>query len=336
MQVNNNKLAPRTAFTMVELVIVIAIIAILMAFLLPAIGGAITTARNATVTSEIANLEKAIAEFKLKYGVEPPSRMFLYEEEAGWDRTDIVTRESKAFIRQCWPNFDFDYSGQSGELDINGNDAIESANDGRIQLNGAECLLFFLGGMCATEDATGTSLRDASGSTMPSGTAGTIAKWFPLGFSTNAASPFVRGGSRVGPFYEFEPSRIKDINGGTLLRAMPEYLDTLPGQTSPYNFASSYGGRGYNVNASFVNTDLDLGASSVTSPTYVYLQSADTTEGTVSAVPFNNKSYQIISPGLDNQYGTGGAYDKDDGFSGFDDVQKDNITNFSGGVLDPS
>ncbi|MDB4731959.1 prepilin-type N-terminal cleavage/methylation domain-containing protein, partial [bacterium] len=174
MQIKNKQLAPRTAFTMVELVIVIAIIAILMAFLLPAIGGAITSARNATVVSEISNLEKAIGEFKLKFGVEPPSRIYLYEQEAGWDRTDLITRESKAFIRQCWPNFDFDYTDQSGELDINGNDAIESTDDGRIFLNGAECLLFFLGGMCATEDSTGAALRDASGSTPPSGTAGTI------------------------------------------------------------------------------------------------------------------------------------------------------------------
>ena len=120
---------------------------------------------------------------------------------------------------------------------------------------------------------------------------------------------------------------------------MPEYLDPLPGQTSPYLYASSYGGRGYNVNGSFVHVDLNLGSPSVasTNPTYVYLQSAATTEGSAAAVPYNKNSFQIISPGLDTQYGIGGAYDKDDGFSGFaDEVQKDNITNFSGGVLDPS
>lgn len=337
MKIRTHNSSTRTAFSLIELIIVILIVGILMGFLFPAVTSSIRTARNATVTSEIKNFEKAIAEFKLKFGVEPPSRIFLYEQEAGWERTDADTRRSVAFIRQVWPNFDFDYSTTSGELDINGNDAIDSATDGRIILNGAECLVFFLGGVCATEDASGTALRDASGSTAPSGTAGVVAKWFPLGFSSNPATPFVRGGTRIGPFYEFDSERLLNLPGSASNRGMPEYLDPLPGQTAPYIYASSYDGRGYNVNASFEHIDLDLGTSSFTSPTFVYIESDASTEGTAAAVPYNRKSYQIISPGFDQQYGTGGSYNATDGFTdGADQVQKDNITNFSGSVLDPS
>ncbi|WP_417851011.1 type II secretion system protein [Thalassoglobus sp.] len=328
----------RRAFSLVEIMIVLVIIGILLGLLFPAISKAITTARNATVTSEISNLAKAIGEFKLKYGVEPPSRIYLHEDSSNWSNTDLRTRESKAFIRQVWPNFDFTYANAptAGELDINGNGMTDSDP---IDLRGAECLVFFLGGVCATEDATGASIRGATG-VLGSGSA-PVTKWFPLGFSTDPEMPFARGsGTRVGPFFEFDASRLVDVSDSppaNILRNMPEYLDTLPGQTSPYLYASSYEGRGYNVNGSFAHTDLNLASSSITEPTWVYLQSDPSTEGTAAAIPYNKNSFQIISPGADTQYGTGGSYDKDEGFTGFaDGVQKDNITNFSGGVLDAS
>ncbi len=351
----------RVAFSLVELMIVLIIIAILMAFLFPAIGGAIITARNATVVSEVSNLEKAIGEFKLKYGVEPPSRIWLYEQADGWDAStntgdasDIRFRESKAVLKQIWPNIDFTYSAVTGnEIDIDGNDAIGSTNYGRIELRGAECLLFFLGGVCATEDGAGATLRGASGTTPPSGTATTVAKWFPLGFSTNPSTPFIRGGNRVGPFFEFESERILNIPGSATNRSMPEYLDTLPGQIAPYNYASSYDGRGYNTSTDaggYIQsyTDLNLGSSSVVSPTFVYIETktqdtadddgdSNTSEYKADSIPFNKSSFQIISPGIDQQFGTGGYYNSEEGFSGFaDDVQKDNIANFRGAVLDPS
>lgn len=336
---------------MVELVIVIAIIAILLAFLLPAISGAITSARNATVTSEIKNLEKAIAEFKLKFGVEPPSSIVLYERSGDgmngtphWnsdgssdqydvdgdgdrdnDDRSLRRRQSVAFLRQVWPEFNF----ETANFDINGDGDFEDT----LVLNGAECLLFFLGGVCATEDSRrsddSTPIRDANG-----GTSGTVPrtpqKWVPLGFSTNPVTPFARGGSRVGPFFEFDPSRIFEVNedDGDSSRTMPEYVDTLPGQRAPYIFVSSNGGRGYSAN------DLSLSTSSsprVVSPISPYTSDA------AGLIPYNQNSYQIISPGLDQQFGTGGVYNPETGFTGFDDdVQKDNITNFSGGVLDPS
>lgn len=346
MQIKNKQLAPRTAFTMVELVIVIAIIAILMAFLLPAVGRAITTARNATVVTEIKNLENGINQFKLKYGVDPPSRFVLYEQGTGgtapkWDddgARDLLRRTSVAFIRQAWPNFDFTL-----DRDFNG----DGDSDDFVVMGGAECLLFFLGGMNATEDAAGNQISTPNG---PVGT-GTPVKWLPLGFSTDPANPFIRTGTRVGPFYEFDSDRIINVSTAAN-RDMPEYIDPLPSQQFPYLYVSSNGGRGYTTTLDGSGNisgypDLNLGAGgSVPSMTYIFLESATVTASdtyVAGAVPFNKNSYQIISPGQDREYGVGGLYSVEDGFedgyssfTGFDiSVQNDNITNFSDGVMRP-
>ena len=67
-------------FTLVELVAVVLILAFLIALLLPALSGAMKTARNAAVGAEINQLAQALASFKAQYGDYPPSRILLAED----------------------------------------------------------------------------------------------------------------------------------------------------------------------------------------------------------------------------------------------------------------
>ena len=67
-------------FTLVELVAVVLILAFLIALLLPALNGALKTAKNAAVGAEINQLAQALAAFKAKYGGYPPSRIYLAED----------------------------------------------------------------------------------------------------------------------------------------------------------------------------------------------------------------------------------------------------------------
>ena len=63
----------RGAFTLVELLMVIAIIGILIGMLAVALGPVITTSREFAVTQEMSQMELAIENFQNKYGFYPPS-----------------------------------------------------------------------------------------------------------------------------------------------------------------------------------------------------------------------------------------------------------------------
>ena len=63
---------PRSAFTLVELLVVIGIIALLAAIVTPAVMRAQTSARNAAIKAEIDMLHMAMMNYKNQYGSFPP------------------------------------------------------------------------------------------------------------------------------------------------------------------------------------------------------------------------------------------------------------------------
>lgn len=267
-------------FTLVELLTVMIIIAILAALLLPAVNSVVRRARIARVVTEIKDLEAALANFKAKYGAYPPSYIKLYPPGQTWDP------RSKAFIRRFWPQFDFTTCG--------GLSGIQSV----VELDGAECLVFFLGGIP----------RDGG----------------LEGFSKNPSRPFALGGSRDGPYYEFDTTRLEDFDND----GFPALKDSLPGQSSPYVYFSSYEGQGYRrvvVSGQWRNAD------NLRWMRYVYYQTFDRNDPRKSR-PYNPRGFQIISPGADGKHGTGGLYDPNDP-SSLGQEDKDNITNFSDGPL---
>lgn len=312
--------ALRQAFSLIELMVVLMIITILAGLLLSGVMSARAAALNAAVVAEMKNFEKSIADFSLKFGVEPPSEIYLFEDPNGWSggvpiptltpaQTTAAALRSRSLIREIWPQFNFalprDINGDDDKLDL-------------IHLTGAECLVFFLGGVNAT------NVVDKSGGlqTTPvaASTGAPIERWEPLGFSVNPANPFARGGSRLGPFYVFDSLRLVNKNSVSPAidgEGMPEFLDSLPGQTKPYVYVSSYGGKGYRA------ADLNFGPGSTL--TSVYKQST-------GGQDFNPKSFQIISAGFDGEQGSGGALDV--GLPPGRAVERDNITNFKGGRLE--
>ena len=323
----------RGGFTLIEILAVILIISILMAFLLPAINSVRTRARVTSVRTEIASLESAITAFKTQYGTEPPSSLVIYEEPlaaGGWASSSPSTQavDSRAKIRQIWPQFDF-----SVVRDFNLNGTPLNGKPGEvITLTQGECLVFFLGGILKRpEDANNNGLFDSGEDQNADGklsiNVGTQ-RSFCTGFSKNPFNPFASGGNRDTAIFEFDTSRFVDVDGDNF----PEFVDPLPSQTAPYVYASSYSGAGYRYNSS---SPLFEFAGSSTGPmffpTMPYLQGSG-----AGALPWKAKGFQIVSPGYDKKYGTFGSYSTDTAssdLSGSRDVEADNITNFAPGTL---
>lgn len=329
--------ALRAAFSLVELVVVILIIAILASLILAGVQSAMKQVRVTQVVVEFGNLEKAITDFKAKYGSIPPSGITLYEDGADWNpppaalpAVKAAAARSRSLIKEVWPDFTFPMM-----RDING----DGDTSDTIVLNGSECLVFFLGGVSATNvvNRTGGAVGPPAGTPLTS--------WEPLGFSNNPANPFARSGSRVGPFFQFDVARLGNRDGAGDAEGFPEYRDELPGQAvnNPILYASSYEGKGYR------DADIGLTAQPVydayaTSPTgFAYAYRRYT--GSVYPVPaadytsleaFNAKSFQLISPGIDGEYGWGGVLNTSMELAEPQTertFERDNITNFKGGVL---
>lgn len=329
VQRNLTRSSRRAGFTLVELIMVIAVIATLIALLLPALGSVRRTMTIAEVRQEISQLEAAIASFKAEYGVEPPSSITLYETAADWQSDSV----SRAKIRKIWP--DFDFSVDRSLNDDNGDGLIvppvppppegitEDDTLDIFTLQGDQCLAFFLGGSFPANKGY-------------------------VGFSSDARNPFSFTSSsstatRKGPFFDFDAGRLYIGNGSDNYQFFPVYVDPIEGQTSPYVYASSYEGVGYNE----TDTDMPPDGKCESSDLMTGFDGnfcAYRTEAGGGSPYWKPNSFQIISPGFDGEYGLGGAYLPDDTvkFPLVDPAtdanernqEKDNITNFTSGALD--
>jgi prepilin-type N-terminal cleavage/methylation domain-containing protein len=105
----------RSAFTLVELLVVIGILAVLAALITPAIFQARVSARNAAIKSEIDMLHMAIMNYKNEYGSFPPASGIIIKTGVNIG-SDPISRH----LRRLFPR-------------------IQSAGDAAIQ---AQCLPF--------------------------------------------------------------------------------------------------------------------------------------------------------------------------------------------------
>ena len=315
---NGQRTTDKLGFTLIEVLVVIVILAILIALLMPVISSGATRAREAQVKTEIQQLETSLNSFRSNHSdVVPPSRLLLFEKgdatANGWFTTGANAAEaqrSRMIVGKIWPQFDFTL-----ERDING----DGDTDDTLTLTGAECLVFFLGGM-----------RNWDNSQTPHEGLEVI------GFAKNPANPFSRtDNNRFTPDFEFDTGRLVDVDGDQV----SEYLDPLSGQTAPYLYVSgSYGGYSLNAAQRAAGTDdLDVfpnGQTNNRNMKDIYRQ------GSAAASPaWNGKSFQLLSAGMDFEYGQGGEYDPARAASLLKTsariAEQDNLTNFHGGRLQP-
>ena len=287
--------AARHGFSLLELLVVIVIIGILMALILPALNGARLSARITAVSTEITQLDQAVVSFENRFKCLPPSSLTIPINAASWTATD------RQKILRIWDQFDFSTCGGLGSTAAGVAGSYPAAP---VYLNGAECLVFFLGGVNAN----------------PTGPPQLI------GFANNSQYPWaVYPQNRDIPFFEnFSTDRLTDLDGD----GARELIDSLPDQSTPYLFFSSQGKSYDKTNSATAWDDFDVhgGMTNSLDMTSIYL-------GADGKTPLRNQGYQIISPGLDKQYGIGGVYTDGKELTAARAIEADNITNFSGGTL---
>ncbi|QEH38163.1 hypothetical protein OJF2_67610 [Aquisphaera giovannonii] len=273
----------RGGFTLVELLMVIAILGLLIALLLPAINSAVRTSRKAAIGAEINTLAQGLNAFKAQYGDYPPSRVYLAEngdfgsaqaiQIAPGDITFAqLSQRTVSYLRRFFPRAVLNTSGGNvwGALgsspkvwyDFNGNGVM----DPPYILEGHECLVFFLGGIPLNN---GTSFS-------------------MTGFGKDPTNPFTNNGgvinssdNRTSPMFEFaanrlvlDPLQIRRYQGDVphyqaVAWNSPAYVDNsgnaindvASAQINFYAYFSAYGKGGYDPND--VNFQLAISSNEV-------------------------------------------------------------------------
>jgi prepilin-type N-terminal cleavage/methylation domain-containing protein len=289
----------RAAFTLVELLVVILIIAILVALSAAGIFAVLRIGPETQARQEISNLVNAIEACKNGMnrdgGALPflPSRIVLdesctYTAHGGYTTVGTDDWLSVTFLKRAFgKTINLTPVGSGGPgIDWNGDGVVDPNPANAVLLEGQQALVLWLGGI-------------------PSNVGGTLGC---RGFNSDPTNPGTLGkGSWKAPYYTFPGSRLRQAANGYLV-----YVDPF-NNNSPYLYFSSYlTGNDYRTSPT---TDCP------SYPVTPYMNSATNF--------FNPNGYQIISAGKNGQWGPGGLW------NGYGQAQpgSDDLANFSSTVL---
>lgn len=181
------------------LLIFLASMFLLMVFGLPLLPRSGRGAQIVAVEVEMTQMQQSMMQFRARFGIDPGSHLTLYEDGSA----NKGVPHSRALIRRMWPQFDF-----QSQRDLNGDGDTDDVH----HLTGAECLVFFLGG-----------IRDSQGAF--------------AGFSKSRLTPFsIDGQNRNAPSFDFDTDRLSDVDED----GFTEYCDPL--SRMPYLYVSGQQG----------------------------------------------------------------------------------------------
>ena len=275
----------RLAFTLIELLIVISIIALLVSLLASAIVRVFDTAKRTETSFEITKLQNALNASMKQYGDAKvlPSRLLLYNDLSKYKTdTSPLSKRSADALRRMFGQRLLQY-GTFVYWDGSSNNA------GQVTLEGQQCLVFYLGGVQST-----TTTRTC------------------LGFSTDPLNPMLTTGDRIGPFFEFKSSRLvpgnaNGFSANALFVYLDPYHDPMDPLAKPYAyFSTTTAPNNYNPYYSVpTSVTSDCQSLEPMGGFWPYIESP----GSGSAAPkyMNPNGFQIISAGPNGKFGVGGG-----------------------------
>jgi general secretion pathway protein G len=316
MRHNHSGRAGRPGFTLVELLIVMAIIAILVSLTAAAVYKVIGLGPRTACRTEIGELETAIQNFQNKFGVDyVPSRIRLVKNIAAYGTNPAgLDLDSRDYMLRLFPKIKTQWSTTAG---------IKWSQDptwnGDSILEGHQCLVFFLGGIQVTTPNAGC-----------------------VGFSTNPNDPSVLGGDRVGPFYDFKSGRLVGLPHppSTVPEKFFSYLDPFSPPPAvgkkPYAYFSHYKAlNGYNRYATLTPPSDNNILERPGQPLLGLTAGPYALALTPAPRYYKPDSFQIISAGPDGLFGPGGVLAPGNTAAlGPNGEGRDNMTNFVPGRLE--
>lgn len=319
---------PPSAFTLVEMLVVITIIGILAGMVTAAAIVARRRAKIAAVAMEINQLDMALKAYKEKFGEYPPDFAGIADSNATVRQAAenaVLRHLAKAFPRYQPGSF----AGFKSHV-WNGWGVRLTAPD-TTYITPAGALTFWLGGK-------------------PDWVSGTTVKGF-LGFSADPTDPFDNyaiSPSRIKPFFDFDPNRVAVVSYDGTTKATRYWPQGATGDMTSGGLIYFRAENGtYNLASGAPKSTIDRGDSTNNPMVYPAIDRNLSTSFPACAW-VNPQSFQIISSGLDVLYSTPnpdntfytvspyiGPYEFPTGENynpaGY---TYDDITNFSGGTLE--
>lgn len=354
----------RAGFTLVEMLVVIAIIGMLMALVSVAVWAALKKAKETKITVEIGQLQTAIQSYKEKHLQYPPSmseinivnrkvhfmrhvQVAFTNANYGTSETNFNNLRSNLMTGSGLTSQPYNYKDSTGDiktLDLN-------------SLDQAEAIVFWLGGFPTPYN---------------SGSAASIANRRIFGFHRDQDSPFRRDAVgtegldplryRTEPFFQFDETRLTDQDddgwfeylpipqAGSAVVAPFVYFDA-----DSYSTASTATGTALEIQIYGYprlgdrNSVENAGIWGLAVPYASYMDPRNTSP----MLWANPESFQIVCGGLDGMYSAsvddlaqtmrvvvypgGQVYNKSEGFSKQESLsieEGDNLTNLSSNTLE--
>jgi prepilin-type N-terminal cleavage/methylation domain-containing protein len=281
----------RAGMTAIEILVVIAIIAVLAALLLGGVMLVFSKGSDAANRQDMNKLSDALEHFNKDHNMYPPSRILLLPTGNAYSTAhNQLATASLAYLTKVWPNLDLNtnipWAGNVMTIPASG-----------IVLDGDQCLVFFLGGI---PDSTGAVIGFAENPANPADPT------FPL--------------EKRKRYFEFDPGRLYNRESGNPFPSYKDQYSIGRGAANPQPFVY------FSSNSRTNGYDKPLMGQSSVIPSLSLSPYVDkVAPATTYHLP---TKYQLISAGRDGQFGPGGPGWSPSTANTIPTAGRDDMTNF--------